>query len=82
MVAGRLLTVNLEVNFTTTAELQLWENDPGGAEQETVEERNSQLLATWSFIVTDEPGEDMVATLNPGPDADGAVYRMRYSLSV
>mgnify|MGYP001086395908 CR=1 FL=1 len=64
MVAGRILTVNLQVDFQTTAELELWDMDVDGSDRKPVEERDSQLLATWSFIVTDEPGEDMVATLN------------------
>ena len=72
--------VDLEVDFKTTAELELWDDDSACSAGKPVEERDNQLLATWSFLITDEPGEDLVVTLSQGPDAKGAVYKMRYSL--
>lgn len=81
MVAGRTRELNMEVEFETTAALEVWDDDSAATNGGSVEQRDNELLGTKTFMVTDADDiVDQVESLDEGPDADGSVYKIRYSI--
>ncbi len=81
MVAGRPRDVGLEVEFDEQARLEVWDSD-SAIQTGPVEERDNELLAFYNFMIVDDPAENRRLVLSAGPNADGAVYAIWYSLEL
>lgn len=79
MVAGRRRDVELEVQFTEQARLEVWDSD-SAIQSGPVEKRDNELVAFYNFMIVDDPAENRRLVLSPGSGADQAVYSMWYSL--